>query len=444
MELLKVIDLLSGKNVSEFYRLYNETQWFHQEQMRDFQIQKLTLLVKHCYENVPYYHRIMDGIGITHHDVKDISFLSNFPILTKEIIKLNYDQFVPTNERSIKGIKASQTGGTTGNILNKRNDAQTRSSVWGSYRRFYDWMGVLPSDGILTYWGGHVIKHGLRTSVAKYISDKLRNTTSFDAYDTRPETFNLIVNTLRKGNIKLIRSYPQALYALALKLKDKGISVPVKAIMTTSEPLMPQQRALFREVFHAESFDQYGCGEIGAIAYECDAHKGLHVTEERVILETNDRDELLITDLDNFAMPYIRYWNADQAIFSDHECKCGRKSQVIEKVLGRTCDYLVGINGQSLHWAYFWHLLFDTEIAVKRNFVKFQIVQKSSDYLLFRTVSDPLSNEDKSALVNMIRTKMGDMQVEFVLEKDIENTASGKFRPVINELLNNNVMTHSK
>jgi len=435
MDILRIIDLVSGKNVSEYYRVYKETQWFSQEEMRNYQIKKLKLLVKHCYENVPYYHNVMDRIGITYHDVKDLSFLSNFPILTKEIIKQNYSRFVPTNESTLKGINVSQTGGTTGNILNKRNDAQTRSSVWGSYRRFYDWMGVLPNDRILTFWGGHVIKHGLKTSFTKYVSDKLRNTTSFDAYDTRSETFDLIIKTLCKGDIKLIRSYPQALYALALKLKDKGINVSVKAIMTTSEPLMPQQRALFKEIFNAESFDQYGCGEIGAIAYECNAHNGLHVTEERVILETNDKDELLITDLDNFAMPYIRYWNADQAIFSEKECKCGRKSQVIEKVLGRTCDYLVGINGQSLHWAYFWHLLFDTEIAINRNFVKFQIVQMSSDYLLFRTVSDPLSKEDKSTIVNMIREKMGNMQVEFVLEKDIENTASGKFRPVINKLL---------
>jgi hypothetical protein len=50
-------------------------------------------------------------------------------------------------------------------------------------------------------------------------------------------------------------------------------------------------------------------------------------------------------------------------------------------------------------------------------------------------VSDPLTQEDKDTLVRMIREKMGDMKVEFRLEQDIENTASGKFRPVINEIL---------
>jgi hypothetical protein len=88
-----------------------------------------------------------------------------------------------------------------------------------------------------------------------------------------------------------------------------------------------------------------------------------------------------------------------------------------------------------LHWAFFWHLLFDTNIAIDRNFVKFQIIQKAPDLLFFRTVSDPLNQRDKETLCDLIRGKMGDMKVEFVLEQDIENSASGKFRPVINELL---------
>lgn len=435
MDTLKLLDFITGKNVHQYYKLYKQTQWMSSDEMTNFRLAKLKKLMYHCYTNVPYYTEIMKKNKLSPQDVVDFSVLKSFPVLTKEIIKANYAKFTPINESRIPGIRTSPTGGTTGNILNKRNDAQTRSSVWGTYRRFYDWMEIKPNDKVLTYWGGHVVKHGLKNSLVKFVNNKLKNTISFDAYDTRPETIELIANVIKQKDIQLIKSYPQALYALALRFRNLGYSFSVKAIMTTSEPLMPQQRELFKEVFGAESYDQYGCGEIGALAYECPVHEGLHVTEERVILETNDKDELLITDLDNYAMPFIRYWNADQVLFSDHECVCGRKSQVIEKVLGRTCDYLIGTEGQTLHWAYFWHLLFDTEIAIKRNFIKFQIVQKTKDQIKFRTISDPLTPEDKSILINRIRDKMGDMKVEFILETDIENTASGKFRPVINELL---------
>ncbi|MBI9032097.1 phenylacetate--CoA ligase family protein [bacterium] len=435
MNKTKLIDIISGKNISEYYELYKKTQWNSKEEMEEFQLNKLKKLVEHCYQNVPYYTEIMKNNDIRPSDINSIKDLEKFPILTKEIIKENYEKFYPLNQAKLKGVKTSQTGGTTGNILYKRNDAQTRSSVWGSYKRFYDWMGIGEKDRDFSYWGGHVLGHGLKQTLAEFVARKIKNSIFINAYDTRPETFSNIVSILNNQNIQLIRSYPQALYSLALKLKQKNYKFSIKAIMTTSEPLMPQHRELFKEVFGAESYDQYGCGEIGAIAYECNQHDGLHITEERVIVESNDKHELLLTDLDNYTMPYIRYWNADQATFSEQECSCGRKSRVIKQVLGRTCDYLNGINGETLHWAYFWHLLFDTEIATKRNFKKFQIVQKEPDYLLFRTVGDPLSNEDKVLLTSMVREKMGNMKIEYINEKDIENTKSGKYRPVINETL---------
>jgi len=425
MNKTRLIDIFSGKNISGYYELYNKTQWFSKEEMLEFQLKKLQALINHCYDNVPYYSELMKRNNIIPADIKQIKDLEKFPILTKEIIKENYEKFYPLNQAKIKGVKTSQTGGTTGNILYKRNDSNTRSSVWGSYKRFYDWMGITERDRDFSYWGGHVLGHGLKKSISEFIGRKIKNSIFINAYDTRPETFSNIVSILNNKNIRLIRSYPQALYTLALKFKKKGYSFSIKAIMTTSEPLMPQHRELFKEVFGADSFDQYGCGEIGAIAYECNEHDGLHITEERVIVESNEKNELLLTDLDNYTMPYIRYWNADQAIFSEKDCSCGRKSKVIKQVLGRTCDYLVGVNGETLHWAYFWHLLFDTEIATKRNFRKFQIVQKDNDYLLFRTIGDNLSEDEKSMLTSMVREKMGNMKIEYINEIEIENTKSG-------------------
>jgi len=435
MNKTKLIDIISGKNISEYYKLYDKTQWYSKTEMEEFQLKKLQALINHCYINVPYYTEVMKKNNLVPSDIKQIKDLDKFPILTKEIIKENYDKFYPLNIEQLKGVKTSQTGGTTGNILYKRNDAKTRSSVWGSYKRFYDWMGIKENDRDFSYWGGHVLGHGLKKKISEFVARKLKNTIFINAYDTRSETFNDIVSILNNKSIELIRSYPQALYTLALKLKKHGYKFSIKAIMTTSEPLMPQHRILFKDVFGAESFDQYGCGEIGAIAYECSEHQGLHITEERVIVESNEKDELLITDLDNYSMPYIRYWNADQATFADTDCACGRKSKVIKQVLGRTCDYLNGVNGETLHWAYFWHLLFDTEIAIKRDFKKFQIVQKSKDLIIFRIVGEKLSEEDEFILISMIREKMGNMGIEFTYEKDIENTKSGKYRPVINETI---------
>jgi hypothetical protein len=79
--------------------------------------------------------------------------------------------------------------------------------------------------------------------------------------------------------------------------------------------------------------------------------------------------------------------------------------------------------------------MFDTEIALKRNFLKFQIIQKSKDILFFRYVGDQLFKSDEEILLKMIREKMGDVKIEFIKEDDIECSTSGKYRPVINELI---------
>ena len=133
-------------------------------------------------------------------------------------------------------------------------------------------------------------------------------------------------------------------------------------------------------------------------------------------------------------MPFIRYWNADQAIISDKYCSCGRKSKLINQIMGRTCDYVIGLNGQFLHWAYFWHLIFDSNISKNRNLKKFQIIQNSKTELIIRLVSDTLSEEEKNFFCTDIKNRLGLLSIKFSYETDIENTKTGKYRPVINKL----------
>lgn len=432
----RISDLISGKNVAGVYREYKETQWYSEDQMREYQLNKLQKLISHCYKNVPYYRRVMDERGISPADVISLDILESFPVLTKEIIKENYSDFTPQNIHSIKGVKTSQTGGTTGNILFKKNDANTRSSIWASYKRFtQDWMGIGELDKELILMGGHVLGTNTKDKIKKKIIDLLRNSISFNPYDTSDKNNERILNTLKTKKINSIRSYSQFLYHLAMELDRRGQKFKVRAITTTAEPLLPEHRALFRKVFDAEVFDQYGCGEIGGIAYECNHHNGLHITEERVMVEVNEKNELIVTDLDNYSMPFIRYWNADVVLMSQEDCTCGRKSKLIKQILGRTCDYITGSNGKFLHWAYFWHLFFDSEIAKNRNLRKFQVIQVTLSRLRIRLVCDRLTDNEETILKNNIINRIGTTEIEFSYESDIENSKTGKFRPVINNLL---------
>jgi phenylacetate-CoA ligase len=133
MNITKISDFLSGKNVEEYYQLYKSTQWYDKKRMEEYQFNKLRNLIIHVHENVPFYKKYMADKDITPDDFTSIKSLELFPIITKEIIQDNYKAFIPENIEKIKGVKTGQTGGTTGNILYNRNDAATRSSTWAAF-----------------------------------------------------------------------------------------------------------------------------------------------------------------------------------------------------------------------------------------------------------------------------------------------------------------------
>ena len=434
MNITKISDFLTSKNVDTYYKIYNKTQWYNKEEMKKFQLLKFQKLIEHCYNNVPFYRNFMIENKISPVDITSIEQVKIFPIVTKELIKEKYKDFTPLNLESIKGVKVKTTGGTTGNILFKRNDSNTRSSIWGTFKRFHDWMNIKEREKTLILMGGHVIGKNRIDFLKKKLNNFLTNSISYSPYDTSEENIQQIIHVLKTNKFSLLRSYSQFLFSLCLRLKSEGLTFNIKAITTTAEPLMPEHRKLFTEIFNAQIFDQYGCGEIGGVAYECMEHNGLHVSEERVYLEVNDLNQLIITDLDNYSMPFIRYFNADEAILSNEKCSCGRESQLIKKIMGRTCDYVVGVNGEILHWAYFWHLIFDSKIATNNNLRKFQIVQTHKDKLKIRLVATPLSLEDEKIWISNIKERMGKINIEFSYEDDIENSASGKYRPVISNI----------
>ena len=251
MQISKLADILSNKNVSGYYDTYLKTQWYSEEEMKFYQLKKLQNLVHHCYNNVPYYTKYMKNINLRPEDITSVDQISFFPIITKEIIKENYDFFIPNNIKQIKGVKTSQTGGTTGNILFKRNDANTRSSAWATYKRFTnDWMGVGDNSKKLILMGGHVLGSTLAERLKVQLINLLYNQTVFSPYDTSIQNIDRIINALNNDKFEQIRSYSQFLFQLALKLKDKNLNYHIKSITTTAEPLTMEHRKLFKEVFN--------------------------------------------------------------------------------------------------------------------------------------------------------------------------------------------------
>lgn len=431
---IRLSDFLTGKCVWKYYQLYLLTQWYSPEEMNKLRLFKFKRLLEHCYENVPVYRHLMSDLSIVPGKIKDFEVLKRFPIIEKKTVLDNYDQFIPKNISQLKSIKKAWTSGTTGQVLETRSDLNTRSSTWGTFERFNTWMGKNQGDSIVNLKGGHIINSTLNDWVKAKAIGLIENKHLLNAYDLSENKIDKYYQMIIELKEPILRGYCQNIYDLASIFKRKGYSLRLKAVTTTAEPLMPHHRQLFREIFKCDTFDQYGCGEVGGVAYECEKHEGLHVAEERVILEIGESEEVILTDLDNFSFPLIRYRNGDQARISPKACSCGRKSLLIKEILGRTSDNIYGPNGNSLHWGFFHHLLIDSQIAVNRQMLKFQVVQNSLHDIDFLLVSQPLNVKEKDLLVHSIRRVLGDISVNIKNVQDIPLQVSGKHKAVVSAL----------
>lgn len=108
----------------------------------------------------------------------------------------------------------------------------------------------------------------------------------------------------------------------------------VKAVITSSETLRPSQRQMIDAVFGpGRVHDNFGSREM-YIGAECRMHNGYHLHAEVLIVEVVDDamqpckpgqlGRILLTDLSNYAFPFVRYEIGDVGIMAiDSACRFG-------------------------------------------------------------------------------------------------------------------------
>ena len=431
MNRIRLIDWLSRKRVWSYYHTYAETQWQSRQELDRLKLEKLRRLLRHCERYVPFYQAVMRDQGIVPDRVDSLDVVRRFPVIDKATVRKNYEQFAAAGAPGLGTVHYSNTGGTTGEPLRVPKDVAARSSAQAAMFRFYDWMNVGLGDPKLVVWGRPIVAPGPAKRIRDELFRRITNTRQVDAFRINQTAIPSVAELLRRYRPVLLSGYCLSIYELARWFADAGERFTLGAVSTTVEPLFDEYRPLLREVFACEAFDQYGCGEVEAIAMECATHEGLHVTEERVIVELDDDRNVIVTDLENLAFPFIRYRNGDQAESAGRPCSCGRVSMLLSKILGRIGDVIEGPSGNRVHPEFFTHLLNETRISYRTRLRKYQVVQERPDRLVWKLAADPLSAEDRAWLVDKVRAYLGDIDVELEPVDDIPPARSGKFQYVV-------------
>jgi phenylacetate-CoA ligase len=432
-------DVLRRRGTLKYLRLLEEAQWYPRQRLREFQLGELQKLVAHAYAQVPFYREHFDRAGLKPADIGSLEAFSGLPSIDKIPMREERERFIAHDHRGRALTKS--TGGSTGMPL--VFDYTRASYEWRVAMRMrgYGWAGYHMGMKTAAIWGTSVSdpSHFQRTK------DNLRNMIEryrlFDSFRFNPKTMRQYAAQIRRYRPEVIVAYTHALYDFAEFIHEEGIEPPrPKSIITGSEKLYPFQRELIEAVFGCEVFDTYGCREFMLIASECERHR-LHTSMENLIVEIEkdgrparpgEVGDVVVTDLHNWGMPFIRYRNGDLAVASDDTCACGRGHVLIGDIEGRALDTLRTPDGRMIPGLFFPHLA--------KEYPDIRQVQVVQDHLSHMTVriAAPAEFEKTPAFQTMkrkINKVTGDeITVDYEFVREIPLTPTGKFRVTISNL----------
>jgi len=431
--ILPMLDLLRGQRTLKYYREFCANQKLTRKEIRATQERRFRSLVDDAVRNVPYYKKHKTDT------MRDISNLERWPVLTRKAIVDNLDAM-----RSRKpGINTteSKTGGSTGEPLRFHADMGHPGYATANLWRTFSWGGWKPGMRHTNLWGAWTDRMGQTSKKAK-IRNGLENVQFLDATNLSEESLKKYAKDLKEFKPVLLRGYAQAIYLMAEYVNQNDIEgINPTCIATSGEQLMQWQRPVIKEAFGAEPMDSYGCRECSVIAAECPEHEGYHISDETGIVEfVDDNDEpvaegelgrMLITDLTNHAMPFIRYEVGDLGRPTDHRCSCGRTLSLFKSVEGRITDFIVTPDNRFILGTGMSQTFWEMENVDRA--ILFQ--EKVSELIIKVIPNEGYSEEDTKLIEKKVRNFVGeDMKVHVKLVSEIPMGRSGKRRSAISKV----------
>jgi phenylacetate-CoA ligase len=421
---------LKGKRTHARLRELEQTEWLSPEALRDLQFRRLKQHLEFAYREVPYYGRLLDAHQLPPSRVTSFEDFARIPCLTKDLIREHFSHLQPHRTKLRHAARVS-TGGSTGRPVTVLVDRERMAFADAARLRAHRWFGADMGTREVVLWGSSL--ELTKQDTARTIRDRFINSRLLSAFDlgaTSLARYARIIQRYRPGKLY---GYASALYLLASYLRQIGWTPPggwPRAIFTTAEPLFDFQRATIEAVFGCPVAVEYGCREVGLIAAECPAG-GLHIAAEGVVLETLANGELVVTHVDSFAMPLIRYRTGDVGVLEPAPCTCGRGLPRLKSVEGRRTDFLITAGGRVMHALAVIYIL--REIPYVR---EFQVIQERLDRVTVKIVPGPgFSDADQAAVTSGIEHLFDHtVSVDVELADAIARPPSGKHRYVISDV----------
>lgn len=420
---------LKGERISGALQDARKFQWLSAAEVSAHQLRAAREMLLWAREHSPFYGRLYQGL-----DLDGIASLEDFarlPTVSKTDL-VNHGPDIVTSYRSKCEVKT--TGGSTGHpvrvIKNAEALAMERAVTW----RGYEWAGIEMGDPQGRFWG---VPHNRRGRMKAVVTDLIANRKRLSAFELDEESLSRYYQQLKKFKPAYLYGYVSVIEALANFIRDQQLPIisSLKSVITTAEVLYPRARKSIESVFGVKVYNEYGCGEVGSIAHECE-HGQLHIMADNLLVEIDgDEGEILVTDFFNYKTPLIRYRVGDFGRLADQACACGRGLPVLADVYGRAYDLLRLDSGRSIHPESLIYVVEDFKSEYDA-ILQFQAVQRSHRQVdIFVVPKSSWNDRIASRLKDRMRAKLSaDIDYTIQVVANIAREKSGKMRLVKSEV----------
>lgn len=457
--------ILNRKGILGRYRKLLLTEHYSKDALRELQFQKLSAALRHAYKWIPFYTRRFKEIGLVPADIRTLEDIRHIPPLVRQdVIDHRLDMVDVRYRHSISGtdqaaqaagsplsfailhrrrLIRSTTTGSTGTPTVFYEDGSTTALNWVHEQRLKHWFGIAPGakearmKGISTLYPARSLLRSAR--------EYLWNQSSLPGFFLSDREYELSLQKIRKFRPRVLWGPTPGLTGLARYAQRTNQDVsqfrPI-LVISWAAPLYEHEKKLLGEVFGCPVTNIYSTRELGHVAMNCPCGS-IHVNQENYVVEIEGNGiaekslgpgNVLITQLNESPMPFLRYRIGDLAELGGSDCPCGRSLLVLKNILGRIGEVFKTKDGHLIE-PNFWCLAFMVG-RQSQDVERFQVVYRRNDCIRFRIVPRRgYSARTEADLRRFIEKSFpSSMQFEFECVSDIQPQPSGKCPIVVNEI----------
>ncbi len=424
---------LSGSNILKNLKEIEKVSLFSTTEKEEYQKKKLKNILLHAYHNVPYYHKVLADAGVITNGEVCLDNFHKIPVLTKDIIRKEGINLYSSDYKQRKPYE-NTSGGSTGEpvkfIQDKEYDAWNIASKMFFFRK----LGKDEGEKEIKLWGSDrdIIKGNLTPK--DRLINFLYNRKFFNCYNFSDRDMDNLVKLHNTFKPSMYWAYVDGIFEFSKYILTNKIQLfSPKFVVTTIGPLHEYNRKVIQDAFGCKVYNQYGSREMGIISVE-NENKEMSISFWRQIIElcgVNQEKSLVVTSLDNYSMPLIRYEIGDVAQIGTEQYSFGDVTSFLstKPVVGRTLGFFKKKDESLKHTHFLVQQLF-----FKDWIYKFQLIQKDYDLIEIKIVGKENIEEMKKVEDLIIGFLGEEFKIEWNFVNDIKPSVSGKYLYTVSDL----------